>query len=324
MSFQTEYFDAQLRKNKPHLTENSIKTYISVYRTIGKKIAVDITDINDFIKHKNQIMEYLDDLTPTMKKSRIAAILSLLGKAKEDSDDDFKQALKYYTTKMNQAIDEYKITENDQELSEKQKQNFVSWKEVGETWRKMHKLVQPLWKVEMENVSHEIWDILFHYVVISLYYLMPPRRSQDFIFCKIRNFNTGPSSRENYIQKVKKDTYQFVFNNYKNSTRLGRQVIEIPNELKKVLVKWMNINKTDWLLPNKNGNVSNPNKMNQYLRNIFRKDVGASLLRHSYMTEFYGNVNLDKLQADTQMMGSTDIKTMLQYVSKEHSEKKEE
>ena len=86
----------------------------------------------------------------------------------------------------------------------------------------------------------------------------------------------------------------------------------------------MNINKTDWLLPNKNGNVSNPNKMNQYLRNIFRKDVGASLLRHAYMTEFYGNVNLDKLQADTQMMGSTDIKTMLQYVSKQHTEKKEE
>lgn len=323
MSFEPEYFHTQLRKNKPHLTENSIKTYVSVYRTIAKKIAVDIADVNDFIKHKTDIMNYLDDLSPTMKKSRIAAILSLLGKPK-DEDNDLKEALKFYTNKMNEAIDEYKLTENDQELSERQKQNFVSWKEVEDTWKKMHKLVQPLWRVEQAHLSNEIWDILFHYVVISLYYLMPPRRSQDFIFCKIRNFNTAPNSKENYIQKVNKDKYQFVFNNYKNSTRLGRQVIEIPNELKKVLVKWININKTDWLLPNKNGNVSNPNKMNLYLRDIFRKDVGASMLRHSYMTEFYGNVNLDKLEADTLRMGSSDIKTMLQYVSKEHAEKKEE
>lgn len=318
MSVDIKNLEEALLKNKPNLTANSIKTYLSVFRTVAKKIGEDLTEPNDFVKHREKIMKYMNELSASMRKSRIAAILSLLGKYQK-GDGEKEEAVKMYTEKMNNALEEYAETANDQELNERQKQNFVSWNEIGILWKKMEKLTRPLWNLDV-TFGNDVFDIIMHFVVLSLYYLTPPRRSADYIYMKIRNYNEGSESKDNYIEKLNKK-YYFVFNNYKNSTRLGKQVLEVPTELKKILQKWIAINKTDWLIPNRNNKVSQTNKLNMMFKQIFNKDIGPSLLRHAYVTHHFGNVDLEKLEDATQKMGSSNIKTVLQYSSKEHSEK---
>ena len=322
MTINDELFISVLKKNKPSLTQSSIKTYLSVFRTIAKTIGEDLMQIDDFVKHQGKIMEYMNSLTYSMKKSRIAGILSLLGK-NDDNSKEVKDAVLFYTEKMIDAVNEYKKTEDDQELNEKQKQNFVSWKDIGETWKKMDLLVQRLWRLDSSFKSADVKDIILHFVVLSLYYLIPPRRSRDMVLLKIKNFDTSEKSKDNYYTKID-NKYVFVFNDYKNASRLGKQIIVVPPNLRRIIDRWIKINDSDYLIPGKNNKVAQPNKLNFMFKAIFNKDVGTSLLRHAYMTHHFGNVDLEKLENVTHQMGSSGIKTMLQYASKEHYKKDDE
>lgn len=322
MTINDELFISVLKKNKPSLTNSSIKTYLSVFRTIAKTIGEDLMVIDDFVKHQGKIMDYMNSLTYSMKKSRIAGILSLLGK-NDDNPKEVKDAVLFYTEKMIDAVNEYKKTEDDQELNERQKENFVSWEQIGEIWKKMDILVQKLWKLNSSFKSADVKDIILHFVVLSLYYLIPPRRSRDMVLLKIRNFDTSEKSKDNYYTKLD-NKWVFVFNDYKNASRLGRQVIVVPMNLRRIIDRWIKINESDYMIPGKNNKVAQPNKLNFMLKAIFNKDVGTSLLRHAYMTHHFGNVDLEKLENVTHQMGSSGIKTMLQYASKEHYKQDDE
>lgn len=75
--------------------------------------------------------------------------------------------------------------------------------------------------------------------------MIPPRRAKDYADFKIRNVD---GDKDNYmiINKEKRKTKSFfVFNSYKNSSRLGTQKIPIPNKLKNIIKKWMNIQESD-------------------------------------------------------------------------------
>ncbi len=322
MTINDELFISVLKKNKPSLTNSSIKTYLSVFRTIAKTIGEDLMSVDDFVKHQGKIMDYMNSLTYSMKKSRIAGILSLLGK-KDENSKEVKDAILFYTEKMIDAVNEYKKTEDDQELNERQKENFVSWDQIGEIWKKMNLLVEKLWRLNLSFKSADVKDIILHFVVLSLYYLIPPRRSRDMVLLKIRNFDTSEKSKDNYYTKLD-NKWVFVFNDYKNASRLGRQVIVVPMNLRRIIDKWIKINESDYMIPGKNNKVAQPNKLNFMLKAIFNKDVGTSLLRHSFMSYHYGKINLEKLENVTHQMGNSGIKTMLRYVSLEHAEKDDE
>jgi len=322
MTINDELFISVLKKNKPSLTNSSIKTYLSVFRTIAKSIGEDLMSVDDFVKYQGKIMDYMNSLTYSMKKSRIAGILSLLGK-KDENSKEVKDAILFYTEKMIDAVNEYKKTEDDQELNERQKENFVSWDQIGEIWKKMNLLVEKLWRLNLSFKSADVKDIILHFVVLSLYYLIPPRRSRDMVLLKIRNFDTSEKSKDNYYTKLD-NKWVFVFNDYKNASRLGRQVIVVPMNLRRIIDKWIKINESDYMIPGKNNKVAQPNKLNFMLKAIFNKDVGTSLLRHAYMTHHFGNVDLEKLENVTHQMGSSGIKTMLQYASKEHYKQDDE
>lgn len=110
-----------------------------------------------------------------------------------------------------------------------------------------------------------------------------------------------------------------IFNSYKNANKLGTQKIEIPNELRNVLLKWKDKNPYDWLVVNRNGGTIKQSKLTTILNSVFQKKISSSLLRHIYLTAKFGNVDLQDLQDTATAMGSSDIKTTLQYVQKENA-----
>ena len=101
-----------------------------------------------------------------------------------------------------------------------------------------------------------------------------------------------------------------MFNTYKTAKTYGKQVVEIPKELKSILNKWIKFNPTDYLLFDSNMNPLNSVKVNQRLGKIFKSiatGTSVNALRHSYLTTKYGDTIKQKKAIDKDMseMGSS-------------------
>jgi hypothetical protein len=98
-----------------------------------------------------------------------------------------------------------------------------------------------------------------------------------------------------------------VFNSYKTAKTYGRQEIVMPPALKSIITKWIATNPTDYLLFDTNFNPMTSVKLNQRINRIFDKKVGVNMLRHSYLTDKFGEtINQKKEIADTmEDMGSS-------------------
>jgi integrase len=214
---------------------------------------------------------------------------------------------------------------SEQEMSESQKENYLEWDKVMNIYERLKKVATPLFKLDPKTVNADVKDILVHFVLLSLYVLIPPRRSLDYVAMKIRNFDTSENSKDNYfVDKTKKEKPHFIFNTYKNASRLGKQIIAVPPPLLTVLKNWMKFNDSDFLIPNKKGERIQDNKITIMLNDIFKRNLGPSLLRHSYITKHFGNVNLKEMQLQATALGQSNIGTMLSYVDKSEAKKERE
>lgn len=316
----------KLKENRPGLTENSMKTYLSNFNTIRRVLQKKLEEPSDFVKYKDEILEYFRPLSNTTKKTRLAGVISLLkgrGKDDEDIDPETIDAIKDYTDLMNATATEYDDFEKNQELTPKMKEHYLPWETILKVYSKLHMLAKPLMKVPPDQVTPDIFDIIQHYILLSMYVLIPPRRARDYIYFKIRNFDTSDKSIDNYMLKAKGKKTVFVFNTYKNSTRLGTQYIDVPRDLVNMIEKWKTINPHDYLLVGKVKNKRlQDNKIYGMLNEIFKRNLGPSLLRHAFLTYKYGNVDLEDIERTANLMGSSGIVRTLKYVNKE--EKKEE
>jgi hypothetical protein len=123
------------------------------------------------------------------------------------------------------------------------------------------------------------------------------------------------------LVKNKKKPASFVFNSYKNSGRLGSQIVEIPNNLKSIITKWKEKNPYDYLIVNSKFNKITQIYINSFLNDIFGKRISSSLLRHIWVTNKYGNVDLEQMKKDTHDLGQSNPERLLKYVSKKDATK---
>jgi len=127
---------------------------------------------------------------------------------------------------------------------------------------------------------------------------------------KIRNFSP---KIDNYYKSGK-----LYFNKYKTSDRYGLQVLDVPDELNKIIKKWIKINDSDYLLFSSNGNPLTSPQITRTLNKIFDgKKISVDMLRHIYLTNYYKNmpalIKMEELASD---MGHS-VATAMTYVKKE-------
>jgi hypothetical protein len=309
-----------IKKNRPNLAQSSIKTYLSSLSRIIKDVKVELKTPEDFIKNIDAILEKAKDYTAIVRKSKLAAVIVLLddkdgledtGEYKDKDKTDAIKKLRFVMQKDMKTVDD---EETNQELSEKQKENFVPQDDIFKIYELLKEQTAPLFKLNTLNKKQ--FDMMQMYVLLSLYILIPPRRTMDFTHFKIRNINPEV---DNYflIPKRKKDLGAFVFNQYKNAKKLGPQILErIPKELERIIDKWMQYNKSDYLLVNSVGKQVAGSKIALWLNEIFGKRISTSMLRHIYLTHKFGNVNLKELKDTAEDIGNSGIERMLKYVQK--------
>lgn len=330
--FDNKEFKDIIMKNRPLLASNTLKTYMASIRKIQSIVNVDADTVDALIKNREEIAKQLAEVqTPMVRKSKISVIITILDDKHNDHSEELDDALKFYRKEM--TLDAAKVDKRElsQELSDKQKEHLITQEEVMKVYNQLKAEASPLMK--KGTLTRKQFETIQNFVLLSMYVLIPPRRSMDYAVFKIRNFNEASDSEDNYMvnynKNKRKGLASFVFNTYKNSKRLGRQVInDIPKTLEKIIEMWKTYNKSDYLLINNQGKPVSQSKIASWLNDIFGgRQISTSMLRHIFLTSKYKDVDLQDLTDTANAMGQTDIRRTLKYVNKDgataENEKKE-
>ena len=281
---------------RPNLSKQSVKTYTSILKNLFQKVfpghAFDISKFDE----DSKIIEHLKKVEPNKRKTILSALVIITNKPS-------------YRTLMLEDISKYNEEQHKQVQNEKQNESWVDTDHIVKLYKQLEKLSKLIYKKynqleEGEELNMNELQELQNYIILSLLggIYIPPRRSKDYVDFKIKNIN---KDTDNYFDKGK-----FIFNSYKTAKTYGRQEVEVPKELQKIIKKWIKVNPTDYLLFDSNKKQLSNVKLNQRINRLFdNKKVGVNQLRHTYLSDKYQetiqtNKNLEK---DLQQMGSSKI-----------------
>ena len=299
-----------IKKNRPNLSESSIRTYTSILKNLYAHVfptdkEIDLEKFNETSK----IIDFLKDIPFQRRKTYLSA-LYILSKNTE------------YQQLMLADIKETKEQDDKQEMTESEKANWISQEEIKQLFIKYTKVIKSV-LAEAKPLDTKTYQYFQSYIILALMtgLFIPPRRLKDWCDLKIKNID---QAKDNYIDTVgkgKKSKSSFIFNSYKTAKFYGAEKVDIPNDLLKIINKFIVLNPNDYLLTDSHGHQLTPVKLNQRLNKIFGKQVSCNILRHSYLTEKYKNIPaLQEMQDTASAMGHS-LTLALLYVKKPAGEK---
>jgi hypothetical protein len=259
-----------IKDKRPTLSEGSLKTYVSILRSLHKKIWGGNINVKDFDNSK-KVLEFLKELPANKRKTLLSALTVI-------TDDAA------YRKQMMEDVSDYNKEINKQEKTENQKESWVTTEEVKTIYDMLKKNADLLYK-KSSHSSSELQQIQ-NFIILALMsgVFIPPRRSLDYCEFKIKNIN---KETDNYLEKNK-----LVFNRYKTAKTYGQQSVDIPVQLRNILTKWSKINPTDYLLVDTNGNKLNSVKLNQRFNSIFGgRKIATNQMRHTFLTDKYAETS---------------------------------
>jgi len=280
-----------IKKKRPNLSDSSITTYSSILRSLYKKIYGEGVVNFDKFNDSKKVLDFLKDEPPNKRKTVLSALVII-------TDD------KDYRDKMLSDVRDYNQEISKQEKTPEQEANWVNTDDVRKVFDVVKADAIALMKKKQTLKPIELQEIQ-NYIILCLLsgIFIPPRRSKDFCDFKIKNIDENM----NYMTKGK-----LVFNSYKTAKCYGKQEVEIPKPLQKILNDWCKINPTDWLLFDSNMNPLTPVKLNQRFNKIFGgKKVSVNAMRHSYLTGKFGDTIAKNKQIDETMSEMGSSKAML-------------
>jgi len=264
-----------IKSNRPELSDGSVRTYSSILKNMAKAIDIKPTK-SEFLDNKDKIFSYVEPFSSKKRKTILASLVVLFDD--KTDNDDAKDLLDRFRQMMLKDISKANDEDERQELTDKQKENWLPWSRIQKVYDDLKEEVKPLWKKD-EPLKKSAFMRLQDFVMLSCLLLIPPRRSLDWTDFKLRNID---KTKDNYM-----DGNKLVFNSYKTKKWYGKQTVDIgKNPLKKILTDWSKINNSDYLfLDTTLKQPLNATKMTIRLYNLFDKKISINMLRHIYISE---------------------------------------
>jgi hypothetical protein len=273
-------------KKRPNLSEQSIRTYTSLLKGIYSNVFPNKNFDEENFNEVHKILNYIHEIPVNRRKTTLSALVIIT------NNDAYRKV-------MLDDIHEYNVEQSQQVKNEKQNESWLDNNEIKEIFHKLERMSKVLYKQPKLNMN-EIQEIQ-NYIILCLLggIYIPPRRSKDYVDFKIRNID---KDKDNYLEKRK-----LIFNSYKTAKTYGKQVLEIPLQLQKILKQWISINPTEYLLFDAHENPLTNVKLNQRLNKLFDKKASVNQLRHTYLSNKYqSTIELNKkMNEDFKNMGSS-------------------
>jgi len=283
----------KIKDKRPNLSVNSVKTYKSILKNLYDKCYNDKDYEFSKFDDDKKVLEHLKDIPFNKRKTVLAALSVLTGN-------------KNYNVVMMDDIHKYNSNEMKQEKTPQQLENMITPEEVIEVFENLEnnaKLCMKKTKLESSD-----YNTIQKYILLALCggIFQPPRRSADWNM-KWKNYD---ENKDNYVD-VKNS--KFVFQHYKTAKDYGKVDVDISKPLKPILNKWFKIAQCDYILyDNKMQPLTSP-QIAHRLNEIFGKKISTSMLRHIYITQKFGNVDLQAIQETATEMGNSPLQ-LLKYV----------
>tara|TARA_R100000951_G_scaffold25613_1_gene21803 strand:+ start:1156 stop:2076 length:921 start_codon:yes stop_codon:yes gene_type:complete len=283
---------------KPDISASSRKLY--TFNLTKLNNGKEIKNLN--FLGKPEIMGKLENLKPNTKRTYIIAIVSSL---KDRPEAKYK---KLYNKYYEMLIEVNKDLKTNNTKTEKQEENWMSQDEVA---TKCENLMEIVPKIQgKRKLSEAEYKELLDAVILGLYCLQSPRRNKDYTDMLI--VKGVPDEKEyNYL-----DTkgMKWVFNNFKTQKTYKQQVLDIPDELQKLIKVYLKFHPNakeikkgqpvHFLMTYDGKEMTSSTEMTRALNKIFGKKVGSSLLRNIYLTSKYGE-QAKELKEDAKEMGTS-------------------
>jgi hypothetical protein len=279
-----------IKKYSPNNAEITNKTYSSRVHILIKA--------NVDIYNYNETSSYI--LSKYTKKSYKSMMTSLVVFLK--ASEKLELAKKYYEYMM-LAGEEIQKKEKDNEKSKSEDDNMVTSSEIKKLIENIKSQLSP------EENTYKYFDTFKRYLVINLYYLIPPVRN-DYIGCEVHN--TTPDTQNMTKNYIILDINILILNRYKTRSTYGTgNIIHLPIELVDIIKKWMEIRIKVYpelvgnseLLLTKDLQPMGQVNLTQFLNRIFQKKVSSTILRKSYLSEKYPvSHTINEMQKDASAM----------------------
>lgn len=270
-----------LKKDKG-LAESTIRQYMRNLVTLNEKKPFESFA---FLKKKKDIDAKLVPYSANTRRSLLSTIVSVLSLVKEQKG--FKALYsKYYDDMMN-----FQVPKQDHQKTDKEKENWMDWKDVLAI------------KQDLASKKDNSQTDALRYIVLSLYTDLQPRRNQDYMLMDVVPKITEdlPKDRNYYASKEG----VFVFNRYKTQKKYGQQVVDVPHSLNTALKEYIakhplkKEKRYPLLVTAKGEPLTTINAITRILNSIFHKKIGASMLRHIYLSSKY---DINEMKNDAEVM----------------------
>jgi len=290
MQTYKELIKEEIKKNRPKLSESSLKTYISILFNLHKHMDIKDETLSFFDSHCKEILEYLKDVLPQTRKSILSALFILT------NNDEFRKVMLEDCSVVN---NQYK----EQKKSVKETDGWISIDEIKTIYNELLEKVQNIFSQKI-IVNYNILVEFFLLMCLGGVSGLAPRRSLDYGLCKIKGYDI---KTDNFYKNGK-----FYFNKYKTAERYGTQSIDVPKDLQILIKKWIKINPTDYLLFSSNKNHLSSSQITRMLNKILGKQTSTDILRHIYLTNYYKDVPaIEDMQKLSTSMGHSINQSML-------------
>ena len=290
------HLEEKIQKNRPNIKASSIKTYISCLTNLIKKMEGEY-DMK-FFNNTKKILDYLEEKSSVQRKTCLSALYILT------ENEEFQKPMLEDIKKVN---DDYK----EQKKNLKETENWISQEDLFAMYNTYLQNANKILK-KKELTSNDIIELQRFFILAFLGgFYFPPRRSQDFTELKLKNFN---KDEDNYYLKG-----SLYFNIYKTSKSFGEQTIKLPEELDKMIKKYMKLVNNDYFFfnPKTEKKFTSPN-ITQLINGIFGKKVSTNMLRHIYLSNKYKDVPaLKEMEKTAQAMGHEVLTSLMMYVKNE-------
>lgn len=260
------------KKVEDSVSATSYKQYERMWALLGIKSIDDLKDTEVLLHHIEK------KGTENTRKNYLAAVVKLMRTA-----DIGEEYIKPMTERMNHAVEKTKPSEY---WNEKQKDNLMTMEEIENIRKNM------LVGITNFQTRHN-YDTLLDFVILSLYTLIPPRRNEYF---KMEVITSPDQVKEgkNYLLWGKQKK-MFVFQDYKTKKAYGKETIPIPPKLQDVIKMYLPIREKialsspQFLVKYGDLEMENSNEITRRLNKMLGRRVGASMLRHIFLSEKFGD-----------------------------------
>lgn len=252
-------------------------------------------------KNVESVNQRLSEFAESTQKNLLATLVTTLSLVKDKSA--YSRIYAYWFAKMMDAKKEADGKDS-KVKTEAQDENWISWEVVKAHEERLKEEVGGLKKNEL---SLGQWDKVLSLMVLSLYTLFPPRRNQDYQLMKV--VKKRKDATEVDVNYLLLDESKFLFQKYKTAKTHGAQEFPIPKDLMKIVKVYLSFRPTwkgaiPFLVHLDGSPLVAVNSITRILNHIFGKRVGATMLRHIYLSSKYDVSEMDK---DAEAMAHSSV-----------------